>query len=377
MPDNFPVASRGYQEHLGIAVEDHPDETSTTAYGTVKTCTDFLRNTQWNIQPADPMEARPSPSGYPVEHYAGGIGDETRDIEGVPDVRGSINGELDFHVAPLLLLNALGVYGRTNFGYVLTGAADPWTHTADFPTAPQPPSHALTLVRYAGRENLRLGGCYVETFEISGEVEGPLAWSADIVGQNYERAPSSPGTPTFVDGAIPRLFEAKLYISTTLGDTIVPATHIRRNIRNFTLTVGNTLRAETASGVENSSGSASAGRGIRRPIIEDYVPVDLRISTDWESDYYQDLLRVLGQGGYVTAELHIVHSVVANRSYVFRMPAAKAREPGYPNFGGGAAPNDQEITFRAGTFLNGATPEIFRATIINGHDRYLAANADF
>lgn len=375
MPENFPVASRGYQEHMGIGREKHPNETATAAYGTAVTATDFLRNVQFNAGIDDDAPPRPSPSLAPVEHWTDGT--DTRDIGKVPIIRPSIQGEADFHVFPLLLLQAMRVYGDTGKGYTVTGAADPYTHTAKYPTAPQAPPHAYSLTRYAGRENLREGGVYVETLTLRGEAEGPLMFTAECVAQNYLRAPSTPGTPSFVEGAIARMFETDLRINATGPGQTGPlaTTYSRKGVRSFELTIAHTLRVEPHANVQASSGSCKTsdggvdGRGIARPISDDWGVITLAINTDWANNFYQDEMRVIGAGNYVTLEFLITAAAVSNRTYLFRLPAAKVMGP-YPAFGGGPGPINEEATFKAGAFDNSGTLEIFEGTIVNGHSGY-------
>lgn len=363
----FPLAARGYQEVVGFDIEKHPDLLVTAAYGLqIDPVTKFLRAISMGVDPNDAPVPRPSASGANVAgNYDAGT---PREFQGVPDVRGPIEAEVDCDLFPYFLGSAMRVHGDPSLSpklYEKSGAG-PYVHVMRVPAnGPSSGPPAFSIQRQTGRKHTKFGGCFVESLEISGENEGPLKWKAEILGQNY-LFDDAADPVTFTASPIFRLHEFNLYMNAAAGAASpLAAGDVRRNIRNFTLAINNPYRAETTGGVEDSSGSCSSGRGIRRPILDDFPTYSLRFSTDWDTDVWQALMRTLGTTGYVTIELVIVADTPADRSYRFRMPAAWVRG-GFPTFGGGAGPIPEEVEFEAASYNNGGTNEIFEATITNG-----------
>jgi hypothetical protein len=380
---SFPVAAHGYQEVVGFDRELHPDEAATAAYGTViDPVTRFLRMRTFGLDPGDMPLPRGTPNGAPVARYFGATGGVPREMKLAPDIRGGLEWLLDPSHTPLLIMNAMGSYGDTTISpllYTAVGVGDPGTHTFRMPAVPRAPSHALTFQRQVpARKSLTFGGCYFESLEISGEHGSPIVCAGDIIAQNYQYGitPDTVSYETGDDGAVYRIHEAKLYYHATPG-TAGPLTgaggaggESLTNIRTFSLSFTNPLRAESASGVEDSSGNASSGRGIRRPVLEDDRTVSLRITTDYDSDFYQDMLRTLGAGAFITLELYVNLDFAANeRSFRFRMPAANIAGDAQL-YAGGQGPEPEEIVFEAAAYDNAGTLEIFEMICLN---QYLAA----
>lgn len=174
------LPAHGYEEVVGFDVEKHPDLLVTDNYGVaIDPVTNFLRAISVDINPVDNPIPRPSASGVTVAgNYMAGT---PREIQLVPDIRGSVEAELDAHLFPFFLGAAMRVYGDPGLLPKLyeKAGAGPYTHTFRMPTASSPGPPGLTVARQTAKQNTKFGGGMIEQLEITGEPGNIAMFKAD------------------------------------------------------------------------------------------------------------------------------------------------------------------------------------------------------